>query len=145
MKNQKWKYLTESISLLFTILFLYTATSKLMEYNVFKEQIATSTILAPISSTLAVTLPLLEIVIAFLLFVPRSRLVGLYLSLGLMIVFTGYIIAMLSFNEHVPCSCGGIIEKLSWKSHIILNSSLIALALAGIFIQRSTRISSSLG
>src|SRR5438445_7843878 len=94
----------ELIALLYVILFLYTGISKLMDYSVFKEQIATSPLLAPISGWIAIGLPAIEIILAIILFIPRTRLKGLYASLVLMIIFTGYIIAILSFNEHIPCS-----------------------------------------
>jgi uncharacterized membrane protein YphA (DoxX/SURF4 family) len=135
----KKNILVEIISLLFIILFLYTGISKLMDYTVFKEQIATSPLLAPISGWIAILLPAIEIILSVILFIPRWRLKGLYASLVLMILFTGYIIAILTFNEHIPCSCGGVIELLSWKGHIAFNSAFIGLALAGIALGKGTK------
>jgi len=128
--------ITEIIALLFVILFLYTGISKLIEYTVFKEQIASSPLLAPLSGFTAWSLPIAEILVAILLFIPRWRLKGLYASLVLMVLFTGYIIAILAFDEHIPCSCGGVIELLSWKGHILFNSVFIVLALIGITLAR---------
>jgi hypothetical protein len=131
--------IVEIIALLFVILFLYTGISKLMEYTVFKEQIATSPLLAPISSWIAKVLPAIEIIVSVILFIPRTRLKGLYTSFVLMILFTGYIIAILTLNEHIPCSCGGVIEQLSWKGHIVFNSAFIILSLIGIIQEKRMR------
>lgn len=130
----KQSTLIEIISLLFIILFLYTGVSKLMDYSVFKEQIATSPLLAPVSAWIAILLPAIEIIVSVLLFIPRWRMKGLYAALGFMVLFTGYIVAMLTFNEHIPCSCGGVIELLSWKGHIVFNSVFILLAMIAIVL-----------
>jgi len=128
--------IVEIIAILFMILFLYTGISKLMEYTVFKEQIASSPLLEPFASQIARWLPMTEFVVALLLFIPRWRLKGLYASFVLMVLFTGYIIAILNFSKNIPCSCGGVLEQLSWKAHIVFNGVFIALAMIGIGLER---------
>jgi hypothetical protein len=71
-----------------------------------------------------------------LLFFPRYRLIGLYLTCILMILFTAYIITLFTISPELPCSCGGIIEALSWKGHIIFNSLLILLSFVVIRMQK---------
>lgn len=126
----------ETIVVAYTILFLYTAISKLMDYAVFKEQIAASPILAPVSKLIAIGLPWTEILVTVLLIIPKWRLKGLYASLFLMTAFTIYIGATLAFSEHIPCSCGGIIAELSWTQHIIFNTVFIGFAITGIILTR---------
>ena len=127
------------ISYLFIILFLYTAISKLLDYTVFKEQLAVSPILKPIAPFLAWILPVTEALVSYILFVPRWRLRGLYAALIMMVLFTGYISAILLFDDHLPCSCGGIIELLSWKQHLVLNIILIGAALTAVLLYRSVK------
>lgn len=131
--------IVEIISVLFIILFLYTGISKLMEYGVFKEQIADSPILQPIALVIAWGLPLTEFLVTILLIIPRWRLKGLYASLILMIAFTLYIGAIMTFNKELPCSCGGIISELSWQGHLVFNSIFILLAMAGLLLERKIR------
>jgi len=131
--------IVETISVLFIILFLYTGISKLMEYGVFKEQIAESPILKPIAPFIAWSLPLTEFLVSLLLIIPRWRLKGLYASLILMIAFTAYIGAIMIFNKELPCSCGGIISLLSWKGHLVFNSLFILLAFIGVRLERQIR------
>jgi hypothetical protein len=126
----------DSIIVLYIILFLYTGISKLMDYSVFKEQIATSTVLGALSKPIALMVPWAEFAVVAMLIIPRWRLHGLYASLSLMIIFTGYIITILISSHDLPCSCGGAIELLSWKGHIVLNSFFIAIALLGIIFQK---------
>jgi uncharacterized membrane protein YphA (DoxX/SURF4 family) len=126
----------EIILVLYTILFIYTAIAKLMDYSIFKEQLAASAILAPFSKIIAVGLPLTEMFVAVLLIIPRWRLKGFYASLFLMTAFTIYIAATLTFSKHIPCSCGGIIAQMSWKQHLVFNSLFIGLAITGIILTR---------
>jgi hypothetical protein len=126
----------EIISLLFVILFLYTGISKLLDYAVFKEQIGESPLLEPMAPFIAWSLPLAEIIAAILLFWQPWRRIGMYSALILMVLFTGYVIYIMMVDETLPCSCGGIIQLLSWKGHLILNSLLTILALVGIFLLR---------
>lgn len=131
----KFKIL-EGITILCIILFLYTGVSKIMDYPVLKEQIATSPLLAPFSKFISISLPTVELTVTLLLAIPKWRLKGLYASLMLMTLFTLYIILILLFNKELPCSCGGIIELLSWNQHIILNSTFIALIIGGIVLEK---------
>jgi uncharacterized membrane protein YphA (DoxX/SURF4 family) len=131
--------IVEIISMLFVILFLYTGISKLMEYAVFKEQIAESPVLSPIAPFIAWALPGTEFLVSLLLIIPRWRLKGLYASLALMIAFTLYIGAIMTFNKELPCSCGGIISLLSWNGHLVFNSIFILLAFTGIKLERQIR------
>ena len=137
----KKETIVETIAFLFVILFLYTGISKLMEYSVFKEQIAESPVLKPFASFIAWSLPLTEFVVSVLLVIPRWRLKGLYASLILMILFTLYIIGIMIFYKDLPCSCGGIISLLSWQQHLVFNSGFIVLALIGVLLEKKIRLS----
>lgn len=129
----------EGIIILYIILFLYTGISKIIDYSVFKEQIATSPLLMPFAKSIALSIPWIEFLITLLLIIPKWRLKGLYASLSLMTIFTIYIISILLFNKELPCSCGGVIEQLSWTQHILFNSLFIALGVLGIIIERQNR------
>jgi len=131
--------IVEIIALLFATLFLYTGIAKLMDYDVAKEQIGLTPLLAPIAGVVVIALPIIEIITAIFLFLPRMRKVALYTSLGLMVAFTGYIIYILKYNDTLPCTCGGVLETLSWNQHLTLNIGLILLSLTGILLNRRRR------
>lgn len=122
------------IQVLLILLFTYASISKLMDYNNFKFQLGRSPYVTNMSGFVAWALPLVELVTAALLtFEPTVR-VGLYFSFFLMVLFTGYIYAMLHYSYFVPCSCGGILSNLDWHSHFIFNMFFTALSLIGIFL-----------
>lgn len=124
------------VAFLFVLLFVYTATSKFLDFTLFREQIAENAILAPFARIIVWFVPLSEIVISIMLLSPNWRIRGLYLAVGLMVVFTTYIIIIMNFSEHIPCSCGGIISTLSWKEHIIFNSAFMLLGILAILVSR---------
>lgn len=43
-------------------------------------------------------------------------------------MFTAYIIVILNYSSFVPCSCGGILEEMGWKEHLIFNIAFTILA-----------------
>jgi uncharacterized membrane protein YphA (DoxX/SURF4 family) len=142
----KKSILIEIISTLFVILFVYTAISKFMDYTLFREQIADSPVLKPVAGAAAFMIPGIELLVSVLLLIPSQRLKGLYASLALMLGFTIYIIIILNFSEHIPCSCGGVIELMSWREHLIFNCAFIVLAILAIWLSRRhhmARLSSS--
>jgi uncharacterized membrane protein YphA (DoxX/SURF4 family) len=132
----KKEVIVESIALYFVILFLYTGITKLMEFDVFQEQLSESPILEPVASVTALGIPAVEFIISIMLFIPRFRSIGLYATLTLMIAFTIYVIALVSFSTQLPCSCGGIMEELSWQGHLVFNCASILLAFVAIGMQR---------
>jgi hypothetical protein len=126
----------ETILVLNIILFLYTGITKLIDYDVFKEQLADSPILGFAATSLALLLPWVEFAIVLMLIVPRWRLKGFYATLILMTLFTTYIIGLFSINKELPCSCGGIIALLSWKQHLVFNGIFILLNAMAIKLQK---------
>jgi uncharacterized membrane protein YphA (DoxX/SURF4 family) len=124
----------EIICFLFIVLFMYAAVSKLIDYQKFTIQIGQSPLLTGFGGSIPWLVITIEILISILLIIPRFRLVALFGSFTLMTMFTAYIVAILNFSPYVPCSCGGILEKLGWTEHLIFNSGFIALALLGIVL-----------
>ena len=143
MKNKKTKAI-EIISALFIMLFVYAAVSKLKDYPRFVGQIEDSPFLTyDQAEILAWAVPGVELIIAALLAVPLLRRVGLYASSVLMGIFSVYIAAGLLLGEDLPCSCGGILEGMSWTTHLIFNIGFVALGLVGIFLHATPKPGSS--
>ncbi|RAV29602.1 hypothetical protein DN748_08185 [Sinomicrobium soli] len=115
-------------------LFLYAAFSKLMDVQKFQVQMSKSPLITQFAGLLAWGVPILEIIVAIFLFVPRLRLTGLYASFSLMLAFTGYIFIIQNFSPYVPCSCGGILSSMGWTEHFFFNIGFTLLAVFGIFL-----------
>ncbi|WP_268225154.1 MauE/DoxX family redox-associated membrane protein [Sinomicrobium oceani] len=136
IKSRHKKVLVEIICLLFIILFVYAGLTKLMEGDRFYTNLNNSPLfgIKTLAGIMSWVIPILEIMIAALLAWPKTRLIGLYSALGLMIIFTAYTAGILFISPYAPCSCGGVITLLSWKQHFILNTLWIVLAIMGIVL-----------
>ena len=117
----------EIISAVLLLLFSYTGIMKIIDHNNFQGVLSQSALIGIWSQELAWLVPIIELVTALLLFIPRTRIKGLTLSLVLMCMFTVYIFYMITFMSHLPCNCGGVIKKMSWEQHLIFNIFLYVL------------------
>lgn len=126
--------IVEIISLLFILLFTYAAFNKLIDIEKFQIQIGQSPLLTGFE-WIAFVVPPVEVALAIMLVIPKLRLIALYGAFNLMIMFTAYIVAILNFSFYIPCSCGGVLDKLGWKEHLIFNTAFVFLALVGILVQ----------
>ncbi len=126
--------IVEIISILYILLFVYAAVSKLLDFDNFQVQLGQSPLLSAFAGWVAFGIPFLELLIAFLLVLPKWRLIGLYAAFSLMVLFSTYIVIILNFSSFVPCSCGGILESMNWSQHLVFNIAFVVLALFGIHI-----------
>ena len=126
--------LADMISGLLLLLFLYTSTSKLTDNGIFKNVLTASPLLKSYAGTIAWLVPCTEIAIAILLFIPRFRIKGLITSVILITLFTIYLLYMIAFTPNLPCSCGGVVQFLTWPQHIVFNLFFIFLSVAGIIL-----------
>lgn len=124
--------MVEIISYLFIILFIYAAVGKLLDFEQFRAQIGQSSLFDAFADYIAWGVPVLEILVSLLFFFPKLRLTGLWASFTLLVIFSIYIMFVLSFADSIPCSCGGVIASLSWSQHLIFNIGFVFLAILGI-------------
>jgi len=122
------------ISILLQVLFVYTALNKLSDFQKFRVELGQSPLLAPFTLAVAIATPTLEIITALLLFFHSSRRLGLVLSFGLMVLFTTYVYVIMHYASNVPCSCGGILNNMGWKEHLVFNAFFTVVALTGTIL-----------
>jgi len=127
------------VSYLFIILFVYAAVSKFLDYENFQVQLGQSPLLSAYAGFVVWMIPSLELVIAALLTIKQFRVIGLYASLGLMVLFSSYIYLILNYSSYVPCSCGGILEKMNWHEHLYFNLFFTLLSLFALFLLQNTK------
>lgn len=130
----KKEIIIETIVFLYVVLFLYAAGSKLVDHQRFIAQIGKSPLLTDFAGLVSWIIPAVEIIISGMLIIPRIRLTGLYAAFGMMVMFTLYIIAILSFSKELPCSCGGVLSMLGWREHLVFNIGFVLLGLTGIIL-----------
>ena len=127
----------EFIRYAFIILLFYAAVTKFIEYPQFYNDLINSPVFGneKVAAFISWFVPILELLIAGFLLSSTYRGLGMYLASGLIFLFTVYIIWVLEFSSNIPCSCGGIINNLSWQEHLIFNSLFLLLGLLGIYLQ----------
>lgn len=126
-----------TIRTLLILLFVYTATSKLLHLGQFELRLERMPYLSPMAPYLAVGVPFLELVLVGLLLLPKYQKTALYASLGLLGLFTAYIAFVLNTKEALPCSCGGVINSLGWQEHLWFNGSFMLLALWALILTQN--------
>ena len=136
--DMKPSIISEILSSLLILLFVYTAINKLAHLGAFEEVLSKSPVLSIASGLVSILIPVMEVVIAGLLFFPRTKRIGFQLSFALMSVFTIYIAAMLAFASKLPCSCGGVLSELTWKQHLFFNLFFVLVAAWGIRLTRKS-------
>ncbi|PUZ21622.1 hypothetical protein GA0116948_11037 [Chitinophaga costaii] len=130
------KYVIEICAALLTLLFLYTSLSKLLTFDDYVGQINNQPFDNYYTPYFVYGLPATEFIAVILLFINRTRLLGFVLSLFMMTMFTGYIVLVLAnFYGRIPCSCGGVINHITWKQHLWFNFFFIIVALTGLIFQ----------
>ena len=128
------------IYFLLILLWIYAATSKLMDFGLFKAQMHRQVLFPFLKELLVYLLPPLEIIIAILLLFEVSQKIALYLSLIMLSIFTIYIgLAISNMFGKIPCSCGGVLTHLGWGTHFLFNIFFMLLTALGIYIVHRER------
>jgi len=122
------------ICALLIVLWVYTALSKLSDIEVFGIQLSRQP--KPVSTLLPILiwlLPFTELGAAAMLMFNPTRKAGLLLSFFLMLAFTVYVaLAVIGYWEDIPCSCGGVLNRLGWKDHLWFNLFFLIIAALGL-------------
>ena len=139
MSKRKWfaGIFIKSVCCLYALLFVYAAMSKLLDFENFGRQLGQSPMLSAFAGWISWLVPGLEIGLALLLFVSQLRLIALFASYLLMGMFTVYIYILLHYSAFVPCSCGGILESLTWNEHMVFNTVFLLIAAIAILLYPS--------
>lgn len=146
LKSREGKEAFITLTVMLTILlFMYTAVSKLLQQSVFVFQMRRAPL--PLMQTLAPIIgwavPIIELVLVVLLYVNRTRFLGIVCSLVLMVSFEVYIIGMkiieMQTGVDLPCTCGGIVSNMGWTTHLLFNAVFIFLLGLSIYYGRKMK------
>lgn len=123
------------ISSMLILLWVYAAVSKLISYEQSRSQMLNQVFPIAIAKFLVWAVPFTELLLSGLLSFLRTRLSGLYGSLILLISFTIYIGLVINrvFNR-IPCSCGGVLNKMTWEQHLAFNIVFLLLTATAILL-----------
>jgi len=133
----KRKIIIEIISSLLILLFLYASLSKWLAFKVFIGEMNNQPFPNWMTPWLVWSIPIIEIGIVAGLILEKTRLFAFYASLFLMLAFTIYTMAILLHSfKYIPCSCGGVIRKLTWPQHLVFNLFFVGISLVGIILKK---------
>jgi len=128
------------ITAVLTILFFYTAVTKLLDMEEFRRQLANQTLPRWSVGPLFWLIPISELLVSVLLVVSSTRTIGFYCSAILMLVFTGYVgLVLLNVFGRVPCSCSNLIRNMGFKAHFFFNLFFLTLSIIGIYMFNTQR------
>ena len=133
----KRKIIIEIISSLLILLFLYASVSKWLAFKLFIGEMNNQPFPNWITPVLVWSIPFIEVFIAVGLIFEKTRVPALYASLFLMLAFTVYTVAILLHAfKYIPCSCGGVIRKLTWPQHLFFNLFFVGISILGIMLKK---------
>lgn len=133
----KRKIIIELISSLLILLFLYASVSKWLAWRTFIGDMNNQPFPNWMTPFLVWSIPTIEVLIAVALIFERARVKAFYASLFLMLAFTIYTVAILLHAfKYVPCSCGGVIRKLTWPQHLFFNLFFVGISILGIILKK---------
>ncbi len=132
------KITPEIVRILLILLFAYAAISKLIAYPKFIIQLGLSPLLPSYITSIAWSIPLIELALVVVLISQVYFRFALIASAGLLFVFTLYIIGILTIADHIPCSCGGVLDSLSWTGHLLFNIGFLTLTLIAIVTSKTS-------
>ncbi|OQP55921.1 hypothetical protein A4H97_20245 [Niastella yeongjuensis] len=133
----KRKIIIEIISSLLILLFLYASVSKWLAFKTFIGEMNNQPFPNWMTPYLVWGIPIIEVLISIGLMFEKTRVSALYASFVLMTAFTIYTVAILLHAfDYVPCSCGGVIRKLTWPQHLFFNLFFVVISLLGIWLKK---------
>jgi putative oxidoreductase len=132
MKTSIKLFLTTALILLFT----YAAVSKLVSVSLFRAQLHLQPFSHGFADLLVFAIPAIELIAVALLLADRTRDLGLLISVVLLAAFTIYIAYILIlYTGKLPCSCGGILSRMSWGAHLVFNCLFLAAGMTALGIR----------
>jgi hypothetical protein len=137
-------------------LFVYTAVSKLINYNSFKLGLSHLPLINNNAMVVSLAILIALLWVSFLLAMQRTRSWGLYGSAALMLILTLYVVYIVYFSPGLPLvfraespesrviyipwsthhASSGVLRRMTWNQHLLFNLFFLLLSLTGIVLQR---------
>lgn len=129
------------------LFWLYVGMDKLWIRDAFALSLTQQPLIGTLAPFLSWLMPIMEITLAALLFMPRKRLeyLGWILSLLLIIIFSAYIaLGITGLLEDAPCMCSSFLTNIHRVTHLWINGFLFILSLAGFWLSTKPSNNSAL-
>lgn len=139
MRGDKIYHWTYKIIRCGMILFwLYVGMDKIWIHEAFELSLVQQPLIGAFAPTLSWLMPLLEILLAILLFMPNRKLesLGWKLSLLLILLFSIYIaLGVMGILKNAPCMCSSFLTNVNRITHLWINGILFIVSLIAFLIR----------
>jgi hypothetical protein len=127
----KKDYIVEILIAFILLLFAYSSVAKFLDHNRFVIQMSRAPLplIKSIAPLLGWLIPIIEMLVSLGLIINKTRVTALGAAILLLLAFEFYIAGMLLSGLHLPCTCGGIIENLNWKQHLLFNGAVMIIGI----------------
>lgn len=123
-----------AIAFVLLLLWFHTALDKFADLWTFEVNLGRQPLPKWSVKPLTYAVPGTELLTGILLFVPKTRKYGFWVSAILMLGFTLYVgLGLTKILGHLPCACSKIISSLNWQAHFWLNIFLLLLSILGLY------------
>jgi hypothetical protein len=132
------KPIIEIISSIFLLVFVYICSKNLLHYTEFKLVLGGAPPFVDHAGVAALAILITVGLVSILLFMPRTRLWGLYGAFALTLLFTFYMAWITWFTPNA-CPCDGVLKRnLGFSDKMIVLTWMLSagLAMLGIVLQR---------
>lgn len=122
------------------LFWIYVGIDKVWQLHAFKIALQQQPIISPLAPILYWLLPIVEISLGLLLAFPSQKVQswGWKASILLISVFTVYIaLGVLDVYEQKPCMCSSFLSNVSWNTHLVINSVILAFSILGWVLNKS--------
>lgn len=120
------------------LFWLYVGMDKIWIHDAFELSLVHQPIIGAFAPVLSWLMPLLEISLAVLLFMPSKKLeyLGWSVSLLLILIFSIYIaLGVIGILKNAPCMCSSFLTNVNRITHLWINSILFIVSLMACFIR----------
>ena len=131
-------YIQKAVILLsgsFVFFYVYTGFYKVINIEAFKFNIIRTAVF-PDYMVNAITYLVILIESTVVLFLLFKRRKGLILFAISMFIFSVYIIFLNINGRYEVCGCGGILNGLEFKYHLLINATFFSLAIGAILLSK---------
>lgn len=125
-KEVIWDTIRRVILCLFILFIGYTLASKLLDLESFQVNLV-KTGLFSTGEVWAISVFALVVELVSVVFLVARERLGVYLSILMMLSFTAYIVMLKLFGRYEVCGCGGILNGMSFYSHLLVNVVILIL------------------
>jgi hypothetical protein len=130
LSNSK-KLISNLCSIVLSVFFAYAGIYMLYYKHFFEWQLNDTVFLKNYTGVIVWIVPIFELIISLFLLVPRTRIVGFYLSFFLLLGILSIIFILQHFFERGPCVCIGIFPSLSWLQQNLITIGFIVISITG--------------